>query len=87
MEMTREPEEMSRTVGERRNKDMAEAIIQSVDRTTTKATRVSIFHLLAIASIGASIALFLKGKKMEAIFVGLWPPTFEALKSAAERKS
>jgi hypothetical protein len=87
MAMTRDPEELSKTVQERRQKDMAEAIIQSVDNTATKATRVSIFHLLAIASIGASIALFLRGKKLEAIFVGLWPPTFEALKSASERKS
>jgi hypothetical protein len=42
---------------------------------------------LTVASIGASIALFLKGRKLEAIFIGLWPPTFEALKSASERKS
>jgi hypothetical protein len=26
----------------------------------------------------------MSGKKMEAIFVGLWPPTFQALKSATE---
>jgi hypothetical protein len=85
--MTRDPRGMSRTGGERQREDMAEAIIQRVDRTATKATKISIFHLLAVASIGASIALFLKGRKLEAIFVGLWPPTFEALKSASERKS
>jgi hypothetical protein len=41
---------------------------------------------LTIGSIGASIALFLSGKKMEGIFVGLWAPTFEALKTASDKK-
>lgn len=69
-----------------RDPDVAESLLRSIDRTTTRATRMSLFHVLSLASIGASIALWFNGKKMEAIFVGLWPPTFEALKSAAERK-
>lgn len=35
---------------------------------------------LTIGSIAASVALFLAGKKQTAIFVGLWPPTFQALR-------
>lgn len=66
--------------------DMAESIIRTMDESTTRATKISIFHVLSVASIIASIGLFLKGKKLEAIFVGLWPPTFEALKSAAYKR-
>ncbi|MFP4315006.1 MAG: hypothetical protein ACLFQR_02180 [Desulfovibrionales bacterium] len=79
-------ETMTRENLETRRDDVAESIIRTVDNSTTRVTRVSIFHILTIASIGASIALFLKGRREEAIFVGLWPPTFEALKSAAERR-
>jgi hypothetical protein len=39
-----------------------------------------IFHWMALGSIGASLALFIAGKKNLAIFVGLWPPTFEAMR-------
>lgn len=65
--------------------DVAESIIHRVDRSTMKATKISIFHLLTFAAIGASVALFMSGRRNEAIFVGLWPPTFQALKSASER--
>ena len=73
---------MSREIS---NQDRAETVLRTVDRTTTGKTGVSIFHVLALLSIFASIALFFSGRKTEAIFVGLWPPTFEALKSAAEK--
>ena len=73
---------MSREIS---NQDRAEHVLRTVDRTTTGKTGVSIFHVLALLSIFASIALFFSGRKTEAIFVGLWPPTFEALKSAAEK--
>ncbi|MDX2152640.1 MAG: hypothetical protein SFV54_18005 [Bryobacteraceae bacterium] len=42
--------------------------------------RGSVYHWLALGSIGASLALYFAGKKSAAIFVGLWPPTFEALR-------
>ncbi len=35
--------------------------------------------LLMLGSIGYSISLFNQGKREQAIFVGLWPPTFVAL--------
>lgn len=66
--------------------DRAESVMRSVDHIATRKTGVSFFHVLALLSIFASIALFFSGKRMEAIFVGLWPPTFEALKSASENK-
>lgn len=69
-----------------RGHDVAEAVLQNIDRATTRTTRMSIFHVLSLTSIGASLALWFSGKKTAAIFVGLWPPTFEALKSAAERE-
>lgn len=78
-----ETEEQVRRDGDR---DVAETIIGNIDRATTRTARTSIFHVLSLASIGASLALWFNGKKTEAIFVGLWPPTFEALKSAAERE-
>lgn len=66
------------------SKDVVESVARDMDVTTKKATGVSLFHILTLGSIGASIALFLSGKKDAAIFVGLWPPTFQALKAAAD---
>ncbi len=66
--------------------DRAETVLRTMDNTTSGRVGVSFFHILALLSIFASIALFMSGRRMEAIFVGLWPPTFEALKSAAEHK-
>ncbi len=66
------------------NKDVVESTIRSMDQSTRSATGTSLFHILTVASIGASIALFLSGKKSAGIFIGLWPPTFQALKSVAD---
>jgi len=43
------------------------------------------FHILTFGSIGPSIALYLAGKRQAGIFVGLWPPTFQALKSVVDK--
>lgn len=67
--------------------DAAESILQTVDRSTVKATGVSLFHVLTFASIGASIALYFTGRKQAGVFVGLWPPTFQALKSVVDKNS
>jgi hypothetical protein len=67
------------------NKDVAESMLRNLDETTKQSTGVSLFHILTLGSIGASIALFLSGKKEAAIFVGLWPPTFQALKAVTEK--
>jgi hypothetical protein len=70
--------------GDGRQKDVAESVLRTIDKSTKKAAGISLFHLLTLGSIGASIALFLAGKKQAGIFVGLWPPTFQALKSVAD---
>jgi hypothetical protein len=62
--------------------DVAESLLRKLDKRVAPRTHVSLFHILTAASIVGSIFLFLRGKKMEAIFVGLWPATFQALKSA-----
>lgn len=67
------------------NKDVAESMLRNIDETTKQSTGVSLFHILTLGSIGASIALFLSGKKDAAIFIGLWPPTFQALKAVTEK--
>ena len=66
------------------NNDVVESTLLTVDESTKSATGVSLFHILTLASIGGSLALFFAGKKSAAIFVGLWPPTFQALKSVAD---
>jgi hypothetical protein len=76
-------ENYTNTVGQ--NKDVAESMLRNIDETTKQSTGVSLFHILTLGSIGASIALFLSGKKDAAIFVGLWPPTFQALKAVTEK--
>jgi hypothetical protein len=62
-----------------------ESILKDIDDSTVKIAGVSLFHLLTVGSIAASVALFLSGRKWAGIFVGLWPATFQALKSASER--
>jgi patatin-like phospholipase/acyl hydrolase len=66
--------------------DVAESMLRTIDESTKQSTGISLFHILTLGSIGASIALFLSGKKEAGIFVGLWPPTFQALKAVTEKK-
>ena len=65
--------------------DVAETVLKTVDKSTQKATGVSLFHILTLGAIGASVALFLSGKHKAGIFVGLWPPTFQALKAVVDK--
>ncbi|HEX8178287.1 MAG TPA: hypothetical protein VF525_01970 [Pyrinomonadaceae bacterium] len=67
------------------NRDAAESVLKTIDESTKGATGVSLFHILTIGSIGASLALFFSGNKQAGIFVGLWPPTFQALKSVVDK--
>ena len=66
-------------------RDAAESMLRVVDKSTQNATGVSLFHILTLGSIGASIALFFSGKQKAGIFVGLWPPTFQALKAVVDK--
>jgi hypothetical protein len=66
--------------------DKAESMLRNIDDTATARTGTSFFHILTIVAIVASIGLFMSGRKMEGLFIGLWPPTFQALKSAAENR-
>lgn len=66
-------------------RDAAESMLKTVDKSTQKATGVSLFHILTLGAIGASIALFASGKQKAGIFVGLWPPTFQALKAVVDK--
>lgn len=66
-------------------RDAAETMLKAVDGATEKTTGVSLFHILTLSAIGASVALFLAGKKSAGIFVGLWPPTFQALKAVVDK--
>lgn len=67
--------------------DKAETMLKTLDNTTVESTGVSLFHILTIGSIGASLALFFSGNKQAGIFVGLWPPTFQALKSVVDKSN
>jgi len=66
-------------------RDAAESLLKTVDKSTQGKTGISLFHILTVGSIGASIALFLSGKKEAGIFIGLWPPTFQALKAVVDK--
>lgn len=68
-----------------RKRDAAESMLKVVDKSTQKVTGVSLFHILTLGSIGASIALYLSGKQKAGIFIGLWPPTFQALKAVVDK--
>ena len=77
------PERIRRTITG--DNDKAESMLRTVDEGIKDKAGISLFHLLTAASIIGSILLFFSGRRMEAIFVGLWPPTFQALKSATEK--
>ena len=68
-------------------RDAAETMLKTVDESTKSTTGVSLLHMLTLGSIGASIALYFAGRKSAAIFVGLWPPTFQALKSVVDKNT
>jgi hypothetical protein len=65
--------------------DVTESTLRRADERTRESTGLSLLHWLTIGSIATSIGLFIAGKKELAIFVGLWPPTFQALRSAESR--
>jgi hypothetical protein len=62
--------------------DRVESNVERMEQESRRRTGMSLFHWLTLGSVGASIALFAAGKKHAALFVGLWPPTFQALKAA-----
>ena len=65
--------------------DRIESLLHTIDESVAATTGTSLFHILTFASITASIVLFARGRKLESIFVGLWPPTFQAMKAAADK--
>lgn len=65
--------------------DVAESTIRDVDQRTERSTGMGILHWASIGAIAASVALFVAGKRDWAIFVGLWPPTFQALRASERR--
>jgi hypothetical protein len=71
---------------ERAERDIAESLLRRVDTGVKSTSGISLFHILTFAAIVGSVALFLRGNKLGAIFVGLWPATFQALKSASQKK-
>ncbi len=71
---------------QRDDADMVESTVRKIDEPVRRKMGMSIFHMLSLASIGASVSLFLAGRKDLAIFIGLWPPTFEALRAASENR-
>ena len=75
------------TGGEATQTDKAEAVLKTSDKDTVGSTGISLFHILTIGSIGASLALFFSGNRQAGIFVGLWPPTFQALKSVVDKSN
>lgn len=66
-------------------RDRAESFGKKVHRLGKATSGMSTFHWLTIGSIAASIALYASGRKQLALFVGLWPPTFQALKSSMNK--
>ena len=74
------------TTEEMAQKDVAESLLHNVDRKVKSTSGVSLFHILTGAALGTSIFLFWRGHKLGGIFVGLWAPMFQALKSASQRR-
>ncbi len=60
--------------------DHVESKLHSIDSAVADQTGTSLLNWLTAGSIIASIYLFSTGRKQLGIFIGLWPPTFQALK-------
>lgn len=71
---------MNIVASQHRQEDVLEGTKNRIENYSREKTGVSALHVLTIATIGASIALYLAGKKQLAIFIGLWPPTCQALR-------
>jgi hypothetical protein len=69
----------------RANNDVLESTKQQIEETSKRVTGAGALHWATLAAIGASITLFLAGKRDWAIFIGLWPPTFQALRHREDR--
>ena len=41
--------------------------------------QVTPYYIFAAATIASAVGLFVAGKRQEALFVGLWPPTIMAM--------
>ncbi len=65
--------------------DRIESLLHTIDESVTATTGASLFHILTFAGITASIILFARGRKLESLFVGLWPPTLQAMKAAIDK--
>lgn len=76
---------MNRAEGRQGQEDMVDSTAKHLDRQAKRTTGASALHWATLLSIGASITLFLAGRRELAIFIGLWPPTIQALKANAER--
>lgn len=71
---------MNIATSQHRQEDVLEGTKNKIENFSRDKTGLSALHVLTIATIGASIGLYLAGKKDLAIFIGLWPPTFQALR-------
>lgn len=60
--------------------DPLESRIHAIDSAVADQTGLGLLNWLTLGSIAASIYLFASGKRQLGIFIGLWPPTFQALK-------
>ncbi len=60
--------------------DPIESKFHSIDNAVAEQTGTGLLNWLTAGSIIASIYLFSTGRRQLGIFIGLWPPTFQALK-------
>ena len=63
--------------------NIAESLLHNVEQEIEPGPRIRSFHLLKGAAIAGSILLFVRGHKLSAILVGLWPLMSHVWKSAA----
>jgi hypothetical protein len=69
-----------------RKEDAIEGTVRMIDESSTDMVGFSMFNMLTMAAILSSAGLFASGHKNEAIWVGLLPPTFQALKLMADKR-
>ena len=63
--------------------NVAESLLHNVEREIEPGPSVKSSHLLKGAAIAGSILLFVRGHKLSAILVGLWPLMSYGWKAAA----
>lgn len=78
--------EMGRQVQGKAREAMEGLRLEAPPESVGRAMPPGLLNWLTLGSMVGSITLYFMGRKQDAIFIGLWPPTLQALNSWLHRR-